>query len=356
MVEVVGTAPTSVMLITKFVYRRSWKTNNNNIKPLIKDSIFLMKLTKEQSQEIKDLQSISNKTKRVVAINLEEILYEALPVLDHGFLRVIDYMGNDNSIVQAARVSYGKGTKKVSTDSGLIRYLMRHWHSTPFEMCEIKYHVKLPIFIARQWIRHRTANVNEYSARYSILDKEFYLPTKENLAAQSSSNRQGRGDVINATQAEKVLGLLKEDAERTYENYEEMLNQRYDGSVIDEDKVGLARELARMNLTLNTYTQWYWKTDLLNLMNFLRLRVDHHAQYEIRAYAEVMLDTLKRWVPITFDAFIDYRVGGTEVSSKGKNIIKKLINGDNVSIDDSDLSKREWNELMESFNLKDKLI
>ena len=315
-----------------------------------------MKLTKEQSLEIKDLQSQNNKTKRVVAPKLEEVLYEALPILDHGFIRVIDYMGNDNSIVQAARVSYGKGTKKVNTDSGLIKYLMRHWHSTPFEMCEIKYHVKLPIFIARQWIRHRTANVNEYSARYSILDKEFYLPSKENLAAQSINNRQGRGEVINGNDAEKVLGLLKDDAERTYKNYELMLNQRYDGSTIDEAKTGLARELARMNLTLNTYTQWYWKTDLLNLMNFLRLRADHHAQYEIRAYADVMLDTLKRWVPITYDAFMDYRVGGTEVSSKGKEIIKKLINGEKISIDETDLSKREWNELMLAFNLEDKTI
>ena len=315
-----------------------------------------MKLTKEQSLEIKDLQSQNNKTKRVVAPKLEEVLYEALPILDHGFIRVIDYMGNDNSIVQAARVSYGKGTKKVNTDSGLIKYLMRHWHSTPFEMCEIKYHVKLPIFIARQWIRHRTANVNEYSARYSILDKEFYLPSKENLAAQSINNRQGRGEVINGNDAEKVLGLLKDDAERTYKNYELMLNQRYDGSTIDEGKIGLARELARMNLTLNTYTQWYWKTDLLNLMNFLRLRADHHAQYEIRAYADVMLDTLKRWVPITYDAFMDYRVGGTEVSSKGKEIIKKLINGEKISIDETDLSKREWNELMLAFNLEDKTI
>jgi len=315
-----------------------------------------MKLSKKQIEEIKDLQSQSYKTKRVIAPELEEVLYEAIPILDHGFIRVIDYMGNDNSIVQAARVSYGKGTKKVNTDSGLIKYLMRHWHSTPFEMCEIKYHIKLPIFIARQWIRHRTANVNEYSARYSILDKEFYLPNKENLAAQSKNNRQGRGDVISGTQAQEVLNLLKNDAERTYNNYEEMLNERYDGSIIDENKTGLARELARMNLTLNTYTQWYWKTDLLNLMNFLRLRADHHAQYEIRAYADAMLNTLKKWVPITYDAFMDYRVGGTEVSSKGKEVIKKLIIGENISIDETDLSKREWNELMQAFNLQDKLI
>ncbi len=315
-----------------------------------------MKLTKEQVQEIKDQQSQSNKTKRITAPELEKILYEAIPILDHGFIRVVDYMGDDTSIVQAARVSYGKGTKKVSTDAGLIKYLMRHWHSTPFEMCEIKYHIKLPIFIARQWIRHRTANVNEYSARYSILDKEFYLPSSEHLAAQSQINRQGRGDVLKGEQAKKVLDLLKNDAERTYNNYEEMLNQRYDGTVIDEKKIGLARELARMNLTLNTYTQWYWKTDLLNLMNFLRLRADRHAQYEIREYADAMLDTVKKWVPITYDAFMDYRVGGTEVSAKGKKVIQQLIKGEEVSIEQSGLSKREWNELMEAFDLEDKSL
>jgi len=233
---------------------------------------------------------------------------------------------------------------------------MRHWHSTPFEMCEIKYHVKLPIFIARQWIRHRTANVNEYSARYSILDKEFYLPAPENLAAQSKINRQGRGEILEGEQAKKVLELLKSDAEQTYSNYERILNERYDGSVIDDKEVGLARELARMNLTLNTYTQWYWKTDLLNLMNFLRLRADHHAQFEIRAYADAMLDTVKRWVPITYEAFLDYRVGGTEVSAKGKSVIQNLIKGEQVSADQSGLSKREWNELMEVFDLKDRLI
>ena len=315
-----------------------------------------MKLTKEQKQEIEEQQSNENKTKRVTAPELEKILYEAIPILDHGFIRVIDYMGDDTSIVQAARVSYGKGTKKVSTDAGLIKYLMRHWHSTPFEMCEIKYHVKLPIFIARQWIRHRTANVNEYSARYSILDKEFYLPDREHLAAQSQINRQGRGDVLKGEQAKKVLDLLKNDAEQTYKNYEEMLNERYDGTVINEGKTGLARELARMNLTLNTYTQWYWKTDLLNLMNFLRLRADHHAQYEIRAYADAMLDTVKKWVPITYEAFMDYRVGGTEISSKGKIVIQKMISGEKISIEESGLSKREWNELMSAFGLKEKII
>jgi len=315
-----------------------------------------MKLTKEQIQEIKDQQQQKNTTKRVTAPELEKILYDAIPVLDHGFIRVVDYMGDDTSIVQSARVSYGKGTKKISTDAGLIKYLMRHWHSTPFEMCEIKYHVKLPIFIARQWIRHRTANVNEYSARYSILDKEFYLPSPEHLALQSTSNRQGRGDVLKGEQAKKVLDILKKDAEQTYGNYENMLNERYDGSKINQKETGLARELARMNLTLNTYTQWYWKTDLLNLMNFLRLRADHHAQYEIRAYANIMLDTLKKWVPITYEAFMDYRVGGTEVSAKGKLIIQKLIKGEKVIQEDTGLSKREWNELMDAFDQKGKII
>ena len=315
-----------------------------------------MKLTKEQAQEIKDQQSQQNKTKRVTAPELEKMLYEAIPVLDHGFIRVIDYMGDDTSIVQSARVSYGKGTKKVSTDSGLIKYLMRHWHTTPFEMCEIKYHVKLPIFIARQWIRHRTANVNEYSARYSILDKEFYLPSFENLAAQSKSNRQGRGEVLEGDQAKEVLDLLKSDAEKTYNDYEIMLNERFDGTTIDENKKGLARELARMNLTLNTYTQWYWKTDLLNLLNFLSLRADSHAQYEIRAYADVMIDTLKKWVPITFDSFMDYRVGGMELSAKGKSVIQKMIKGEPCDFDSSSLSKREWNELMESFGFKEKIL
>ena len=311
-----------------------------------------MELTSEQKKEIQEQQSQSNSTKRVTSPELEKVLYEAIPVLDHGFIRVIDYMGDDSSIVQSARVSYGKGTKKVSTDEGLIKYLMRHRHSTPFEMCEIKYHVKLPIFIARQWIRHRTANVNEYSARYSILDKEFYLPAKDQLAAQSQSNRQGRGDVLKGKQAEEVLSILKDDATRTYDNYEKLLNERFDGTKIDENKAGLARELARMNLTLNTYTQWYWKTDLLNLLNFLFLRSDRHAQYEIRMYADKMLDTVKRWVPITYQAFMDYRVGAAEISSKGLKIIKKLIAGEKVNKEDSGLSNREWEELIKILEIE----
>jgi thymidylate synthase (FAD) len=224
-------------------------------------------LTEAQEAEVRELRDTSYQTRRATAPGLEEILYEPIPVLDHGFVRVVDYMGDDGAIVQAARVSYGKGTKQTRGDTGLIHYLLRHRHTTPFEMCEIKYHIKLPIFVARQWIRHRTANVNEYSARYSILDNEFYIPAPEHLAAQSSVNRQGRGETLEGAAAERVLELLKTDSAQTYAHYEEMLNERPDGTVIDEGRAGLARELARMNLPLNIYTQWYWKIDLHNLMH-----------------------------------------------------------------------------------------
>src|ERR1043165_8397729 len=257
-----------------------------------------MPLSTDQQAEIDQARGGAQPTLRPISPALEEILFQALPVLDHGFVRVVDYMGDDAAVVQAARVSYGRGTKKVSEDRGLINYLMRHRHTTPFEMCEIKYHVKLPIFVARQWIRHRTANVNEYSARYSILDKEFYIPAPAQLAAQSTVNRQGRGDVLTGDEATRVLDMLRDDAERCYRDYAWMLNEDESGNPVDENRSGLARELARMNLTLNTYTQWYWKTDLHNLMNFLRLRADAHAQYEIRAYAEAMLGTMAAWVPL----------------------------------------------------------
>ncbi|HWB52346.1 MAG TPA: FAD-dependent thymidylate synthase, partial [Stellaceae bacterium] len=251
-----------------------------------------MPLTDEQRREIQAERAETRPTRRATVPALEDILYEPIPVLDHGFVRVIDYMGDDGAIVQAARVSYGKGTRRVSEDAGLINYLMRHRHTTPFEMCEIKYHVKLPIFVARQWIRHRTANVNEYSARYSILDNEFYIPAPEHLAAQASTNRQGRGDVLEGAAAKRVLDLLRDDAERAYAGYAEMLNEDDAGEPRDPTWPGLARELARMNLSLNFYTQWYWKTDLHNLLHFLSLRADPHAQYEIRVYAERMLDVV----------------------------------------------------------------
>ncbi|MBY0462335.1 MAG: FAD-dependent thymidylate synthase [Alphaproteobacteria bacterium] len=302
-----------------------------------------MSLSPEQQQEIDQLQAASYPTRRATVPALEEVLYKPFPVLDHGFVRVIDYMGDDSAVVQAARVSYGKGTKKISEDQGLINYLMRHRHSTPFEMCEIKFHIKLPMFVARQWIRHRTANVNEYSARYSILDKEFYIPAPENLAAQSTNNRQGRADVLTGEHAQKVLQLLKEDATRSYDHYEYMLN--LDNQ--DPDRSGLARELARMNLPVNFYTQWYWKIDLHNLMHFLSLRADAHAQYEIRVYADIMLDILKLWLPLTHQAFTDYRMGGTSLSAKAMQVIKAKLKGQEVDQATSGMSPREWRELLE---------
>lgn len=308
----------------------------------------MMSLSPEQLAEIKKLQTETIVTKRPIVESLEEILYEPIPVLDHGFIRVVDYMGDDAAVVQAARVSYGRGTKKKTEDKGLINYLMRHRHSSPFEMCEIKLHVKLPIFIARQWIRHRTANVNEYSARYSILDKEFYLPSVQHLAAQSSNNRQGRGESLNENYATEVLNILKNDAEQTYDHYEYLLNE--DGS--NSSRPGLARELARMNLPINFYTQWYWKIDLYNFMHFIALRADKHAQYEIRAYAEVMLKILKRWVPFTYEAFMDYRIGGAHLSAKGLEVIHKLLNNQPIDQPSSNMSVREWDELMAILNLK----
>jgi thymidylate synthase (FAD) len=277
---------------------------------------------------------------------LNELRWRKFPVLDDGFVCLVDVMGDDGSVVQAARVSYGEGTKRVSDDRTLIRYLMRHRHTTPFEMCEIKYHVKLPIFVARQWIRHRTANVNEYSARYSILDREFYLPAPQHLAAQSAANRQGRGSVLQGEAAAQALDILKRDSEQSYDDYERLLNERADGSVIDEGRQGLARELARMNLPVNFYTQWYWKCDLHNLLHFLSLRADAHAQYEIRAYAETIADMVKRWVPLSYEAFEDYVMGGVRLSAGDLSVIKRRLAGEDVDPKESGLSPREWRELM----------
>jgi len=311
-----------------------------------------MPLSTDQKAEIELARGDAQTTHRAVAPALEEILYKALPVLDHGFVRVIDYMGDDAAVVQAARVSYGRGTKKVSEDKGLINYLMRHRHTTPFEMCEIKYHVKLPIFVARQWIRHRTANVNEYSARYSILDNEFYTPRPEQLASQSANNRQGRDAVLAGKEAERVFDILKKDSELVYEHYLEMLNEGEAGAPLDPERSGLARELARMNLSLAFYTQWYWKTNLHNLMHFLSLRADAHAQYEIRVYADVMIDTMKRWTPLCHDAFLEYRMGGAHLSKTGLAAVKRMIAGEKVDQKSSGLNPREWRELMASLGLE----
>ena len=306
-----------------------------------------MTINNDQATEIKAQQANATITKRVVSEGLEKILYQIHPVLDHGFVRVVDYLGNDLSIVQAARVSYGAGTKQSRGDKGLIRYLMRHRHSTPFEMCEIKLHVKLPLFVARQWIRHRTANVNEYSARYSVLDQEFYIPSPDNLAAQSSANAQGRGEVLSANEAKKVIEMIKSDCAQCYDHYENMLS--------DDGKTGLARELARMNLPANIYTQWYWKIDLHNLFRFIALRADHHAQYEIRAYAEVIGNITKSWAPLAWAAFEDYELKGVHLSRAEITCLQKHLAGEPIDQSESGMSPREWREfntLMENFSQK----
>jgi thymidylate synthase (FAD) len=300
-----------------------------------------MPITPEQQADIDDQRAQSTATRRVVAPGMEQHLYTAHQVLDHGFVRVIDYMGDDAAITQAARVSYGKGTKAVQNDEGLIRYLMRHWHSTPFEMCEIKLHVKLPVFVARQWIRHRTANVNEYSARYSILDREFYIPATEHLNKQSVINNQGRGDALSEADSHRVLEMLKADSARAYDNYETMIEDDANGGI------ALARELARMNLPANIYTQWYWKVDLHNLFHFLRLRADSHAQYEIRVYADEICRLVADWVPYAYKAFEDYRLGGAQLSQPAVEALRKMLKGEEVTAEDVGMSAREWREFME---------
>jgi thymidylate synthase (FAD) len=299
-----------------------------------------MSLTEEQRAEIAAHGQEVSSTLRPTVPALEAMLYQPLEVLDHGFLRVIDYMGDDGAIVQAARVSYGRGTRKVTEDAALIRYLMRHRHSSPFEMCEIKFHVKLPIFVARQWIRHRMASVNEYSARYSILDNEFYLPAPEHMAAQSEVNRQGRGETLAPQAAAEVLDILRGDALRTFGDYERLLDEK--------EGYGLARELARINLTLNTYTQWYWKIDLHNFMHFLALRIDPHAQYEIRVYAEEMLKVLHAWVPQAAAAFEEYRRGAVTFSATMMSVLRRMLAGEAVEQAASGLSRREWDEMQAS--------
>jgi thymidylate synthase (FAD) len=328
-----------------------------------------MRLEADKLAEIEAARAQESPTRRATVAALEEILGQPLPVLDHGFVRVVDYMGDDAAIVQAARVSYGKGTRQVSGDRALIRYLMRHRHTSPFEMCEIKLHVKLPIFVARQWIRHRTASVNEYSARYSILDREFYLPDRELLrlvrtepeagaprqerlfeapaveaqatAAQSASNRQGREGPLEAAVAADLVRRMKRAAETDFTLYERLLGGEEGG-----EGFGIARELARTVLPLSTYTQWYWKVDLHNLLHFLRLRADPHAQHEIRAYALVLLDVVRRWVPLAFEAFEDYRRNGLELSAQAVQAVRRALRGEPVDMAVAGLGRREWDELL----------
>lgn len=278
-----------------------------------------MTISDDQRREIAEARKNIHLSSRAYSSDLEQMLHEPIPVLDHGFVRVVDYMGNDEAIVQAARVSYGSGTKAISTDRGLIRYLMRHWHSTPFEMCEIKLHVKLPVFVARQWVRHRTANVNEYSARYSILENEFYIPRPEHVAMQSQQNNQGRGDLIDDPAA--VIQEIEHQSAIAYESYDWLIGD----PTAEDGGLGVARELGRMVLPTNIYTQWYWKVDLHNLFHFLRLRADPHAQLEIRAYAEAICQIVKAWVPLAYEAFEDYRLNAVSFSAQEMLFLRKML-------------------------------
>ncbi len=269
----------------------------------------------------------------------DELLDKEFKVLDHGFIRLIDYMGDDSAIVQAARVSYGAGTKKVSEDRGLIRYLMRHRHTSPFEMVEFKFHVKLPIFVARQWIRHRTANVNEYSGRYSVMKEEFYLPEPKDIRFQSTVNKQGRSpEEVPDELQRRLLDVLKQSQGDAFAHYSEFVDS------------GLARELARINLPLSLYTEWYWKIDLHHLFHFLSLRMDSHAQQEIRVYADVMADMVKTVCPMAYEAFVDYRINAAYFSGPELAALQPLLTSVTPSMDDlteQGLSKREARELLE---------
>ena len=340
-----------------------------------------MPIDDHKRDETKTQPAAAQETRRVTVPALEAILDERFDVLDHGFVRVIDYMGDDSAIVQAARVSYGAGTRHVREDRALIRYLLRHRHTTPFEMCELKLHIKAPIFVARQWLRHRTASVNEYSARYSRLDREFYVPDVEHLqsvleeqvgrrrasrsgmddlftvnssvteplalAAQSSANKQGRDVALTGDEAKNALSAINWISKNAYGIYRSLLNENKRGNTKNPDHVGLARELARAALPVNYYTQFYWKIDLHNLLHFLSLRADDHAQYEIRAYADVILGkVVARWVPATYEAFRDYGMDAASLSKGGLDVVKRMLAGEVVDQGNSGLSKREWRELM----------
>jgi thymidylate synthase (FAD) len=284
-------------------------------------------LTEDQRASIEEQRGARSETRRPTCAALEDRLFTPIPVLDHGFVRVIDYLGDDAAVVQGARVSYGRGTRHVSSDRGLIRYLMRHRHTTPFELAVLKLHVRAPLFVTRQWFRHRTASINEYSARYSVLDREFYVPEPGAVALQSESNRQGRGEIADEALAAQVIGTLREEAARAYDRYLWMLNADEDGAPLEPGRPGVARELARTVLPVGIYTQFYWQVNLWNLLHFLDLRADGHAQAEIRAYADAILGLVAAWVPLTHEAFEDYVRQGAQLSAQQLAVVRRALDG-----------------------------
>ena len=263
----------------------------------------------------------SELTKRPVNQGAEEWLGKPIEILDHGFVYLVDYMGNDEAIEQAARVSYGSGTRQVNETTGLLRYLMRGEHTSPYEMVEFKFHAKMPIFVARQWVRHRTASINEQSARYSVVESEFYIPDPEVISVQSVDNKQGRGANVSTGYAEEIRVKLSDYYSGAHNLYDLLLNGE------GEDRPGIARELARIPLPVATYTEWYWKIDLHNLLHFLKLRMDPHAQWEMRQYANAMAEIVKNSVPICWKAFEDYQLKATKLTRPEKDVIASLISG-----------------------------
>ena len=303
-------------------------------------------ISEHQKAEIDAARTEWSQTRRLVVPEVEALMHEPVAVLESGFIRLVDYMGGDAAIVQGARVSYGKGTKSISDDRGLIRYLLRNRHTSPFELSVVKFHVRAPLFVTRQWFRHRTASINEYSARYSVLEREFYIPRAEDIASQSSDNKQGRGVPLSAEQADHIIGMLRDDAARCYDHYLEMLNENELGEVIDPSRPGIARELARMNLPVNVMTQFYWQINLWNLLHFLKLRADSHAQYEIRVYADAILGVVQKLAPLTFEAFRDYMQDALLLSGPALRALRRVLAGENVDFKAEGLSKREVTELL----------
>jgi len=286
-------------------------------------------------------------TRRAVNPGAEKWLGKPIELLDHGFVYLVDYMGGDAAIEQAARVSYGAGTRKVSETTGLLRYLMREEHTSPFEMVEFKFHAKMPIFVARQWVRHRTASINEYSARYSVLKNEFYIPEPDVICLQSADNKQGRGEKIGDDYAEEIRVKLSDFYGGARDLYDLLL--KGDG----QNKPGIAREIARISMPVASYTEWYWKIDLHNLFHFLKLRMDPHAQFEIREYANAMSKITADSVPIAWKAFEDYQLSSTKLTGPETNVVKSLISGTKISMDllleaaaSNDLGKRETDEII----------
>ncbi|MET0772351.1 MAG: FAD-dependent thymidylate synthase [Candidatus Limnocylindrales bacterium] len=300
------------------------------------------RLSPEQAEQVAAQREVATPTHRVVSQAMERLLYQPVPVLDQGFVRVVDYMGDDHAIVQAARVSYGAGTRTVRSDAGLIDYLMRHQHTSPFEMCELKLHVKLPVFVARQWIRHRTASVNEYSGRYSEIADTFYDPDPADIGRQSATNRQGSAGAVSPEVAAAARERWRDDAARAYEHYR---------SLLDAGDDAVAREIARIGLPLSHYTEWYWKVNLHNLLRFLALRMDEHAQTEIRAYATAIGSIVAAWVPLTWASFTDHQLRSVRLSGRALVTMRERLGGERLAFEDAGMSAGEARELRRALGL-----